>query len=113
MKIIFRFISITIFLVIGFFVFLNTSNTIVLEVSSLSLRTNVGFFVLLCVVLSSIATLLFLMSMNHTLKLTNPNFKKQLETAKLNHELESSKVSQLEAKIKTLEEALKKIVSDK
>ena len=102
MKLILRFISTTIFLTIGLFVLLNLSNTIALETSFLSLRANVGFFILLCAVLSSLATLLFLMSMGPA-KVTK-NFNKQLEDAKLVHEIESSKISQLEAKIKTLEE---------
>ena len=106
MKLILRFISITIFLVIGFFILLNISNTIALETSFLSLRANVGFFILLCAVLSSLATLLFLMSMEPALK-TTKTFNKQLEDAKLGHEIESSKVEQLQAKIKTLEEAIK------
>ncbi len=107
MKIIFRFISITMVLVIGLFVLLNISNTIALETSFLSLRTNVGFFILFCAILSSLATVLFLIS----LKSSKSNFKKQLEDSKLDHEIESSKVSQLEAKIRTLEEALKKVTS--
>ena len=107
MKLIFRSTSIMIFLTIGLFVLLNISNTIALETSFLSLRANVGFFILFCAVLSSLATLLFLLSMNSASGLTKNNFKKQLESAKLDHEIESLKVSQLEAKIKTLEEALK------
>ena len=107
MKLVFRFISVMIFLAIGLFVLLNISNTIALETSFLSLRANVGFFILFCAILSSLATLLLLISMNSTPKLIKNNFKKQLESAKLDHEIESSKVSQLEAKIKTLEEALK------
>ena len=108
MKIIFRFISITIFLLIGLFVLFNISNTIALETSFLSLRANVGFFILFCAILSSLATLLLLISM----KSSKSDFKKQFENAKLDHEIESGKVSQLEAKIKTLEEALKKAVSE-
>ncbi len=110
MKPIFRFISITVFLVIGLFVLLNISNSIAIETSFLSLRANVGFLILFCVVLSVLGTLLFLMSIG-----SNParNIKKQIEYEKLGREIESIKVIQLEAKIKTLEEALKKAVSDK
>ena len=107
MKTILRSISIIIFLAIGLFVLLNISNTIALESSFLSMRANVGFFILLCAILSSIATLLFLMSITSA----KSNFKKQFENAKLEHEIESGKVNQLEAKIKTLEEALRKITS--
>ena len=107
MKTIFRFISITIFLTIGLFVLFNISNTIALETSFLSFRANVGFLILLCSVLSGLATLLFLMSINKT----KTNFKKQFEDIKLDHEIESGKVVQLEAKIRTLEEALRKAVS--
>ncbi len=110
MKNIFRFVSTMIFLAIGLFVLLNISNTIALETSFLSLRANVGFLILFCAILSSLATLLLLISMNPIYKPTN-SFKKQLEDAKLGHEIESSKVNQLEAKIKTLEEALKKVTS--
>ena len=107
MKLNLKLVSIVIFLIIGIFVFLNISNTITFETVFLSLKASVGFFILFCVILSSIATLLFLISMNPTLRLPKNNLKKQLENSKLNHELESSKISQLEEKIKTLEEALK------
>ncbi len=107
MKLNLKLVSIVIFLIIGLFVFLNISNTITFETAFLSLKASVGFFILFCVILSSIATLLFLISMNSTLKLSKNDFKRQLENSKLNHELESSKISQLEEKIKTLEEALK------
>ena len=110
MKPIFRFISITIFLAIGLFVLLNISNSIALETSFLSLRANVGFLILFCVVLSILATILFLMSIGSK---PATNVKKQIEDAKLGREIEFTKVIQLEAKIKTLEEALKKAVSDR
>ena len=106
MKLILRFISITIFLAIGLFVFLNVSNTIALETSFLSLRANVGFLILLCAILSILATLLFLMSMGSK---SATNVKKQIEDAKLGREIESLKINQLEAKIKTLEEALRRV----
>lgn len=112
MKTLFKTISFLIFLFITLFVLLNLSNTIAIETSFLSLRVNVGFLILLSTVLSSIGTLLFLISMNLPSKSAN-NFKKQFENAKLGHEIESSKVNQLEEKIKTLEEAIKKAVSDK
>ena len=106
MKRVFHIISLSIFVLIGFLVLLNISNTIALETSFLSLRANVGFFLLFCAALSSLGTILFSMSISFS-KSSTSNFKKQLEDAKLNHELESGKVNQLEAKIKTLEEALK------
>src|SRR3989338_2597554 len=106
MKLIFRFISITVFLTIGLFVLLNISNTIALESSFLSIRTNVGLLILLCAILSSLATLLLFLSVGST----RNSIKKQIENAKLEHEIESAKVSQLEAKIRTLEEAIKKAV---
>ena len=107
MKILFKILSVSVFFLIGLFVFLNSSNTIAIEASFLSTRVNVGFLIFLCVVLSSLATLLFLMSMDLNLKSNSINVKKQIENAKLSHEIESAKVNQLEAKIKTLEEALK------
>ncbi len=111
MKKLLRFLSVLIFSIVGIFVLINTSNTIALDMGFLSLRANVGFFVLFCSVLSSLATFLLLMTVNLSSKTSN--VKKQLENAKLTQEIESVKVSQLEAKIKTLEEALKKVVSGK
>ena len=113
MKILFKILSVFVFSLIGLFVFLNSSSTIAIEASFLSTRVNVGFLILLCVILSSLATLLFLMSMDLNLKSNNMNIKKQIENVKLNHEIESAKVNQLEAKIKTLEEALKRAISNK
>ena len=106
MKAIFKFSSIIIFLIIGLFVLLNISNTIALETSFLSLKANVGFLILFCVVLSILATILFLISIGSK---PATNTKKQVEDAKLKHEIESLKITQLEAKINTLEEALKKV----
>ncbi len=47
------------------------------------------------------------MSMNPLSRATGKAVKKQLDDIKLSHEIESSKVNRLEAKIQTLEEALK------
>lgn len=111
MKMLLRFLSVLTFSIVGIFVLINTSNTIALDMGFLSLRANVGFFILFCSILSSLATLLFLMTVSLNSKTSN--VKKQLESAKLTQEIESVKVSQLEAKIKTLEEAIKKAVSGK
>lgn len=108
MKSIFGIISFSLFILIGLFVLLNISNSIAVETSFLSLRANVGFLILFCVILSILATLLFLMSIGSR---STTNIKKQAEDAKLRHEIESAKVIQLEAKVKTLEEALKKVTS--
>ena len=105
MKAFFRFLSVFLFLIVACFVLLNTSNTIAIETDFFSLRTNVGFLVLLCAALSSIASILLVMTFSSSAK--TKNLKKQAEEAKLNYEVESDKVKQLEAKITTLEQALK------
>lgn len=105
MKSVLRFLSLLLILVVVFFVLINISNTIALETSFFSVRSNVGFLILLCAVLGSIATLLFALSFSSGTK--QKQLKKQLEKEKLDLEVEFERVKQLEAKIKTLEEALR------
>ena len=103
MKTIYNFVAFVFLLLVALLVLCNVSNTISLETSFISLKANVGFLILSCSILSSIATILLLLSFSKS----NKNKIKQLENTKLNYEIESNKVKQLEAKVKTLEEALK------
>lgn len=103
MKTVFNLFSLLSFLLIALISLLNISNTITIENSFLSIRANVGFLILFCAMLSSIATLLFSMASRRD----KNKLKNQIETTKLNYEIESDKVKQLEAKISTLEQALK------
>ena len=107
MKTVCRFISFVLILLVAVIVIFNVSNTITLETSFLSLKANVGFLIFFCAVIGGLSTILFLMSLNKSDKVENSKFKRQFENTKLNYEIESEKVKQLEAKIKTLEEALK------
>lgn len=104
MKTILRFFSFTLTLLILVTVLFNITNTITLESNFFSFKANVGFLIFLSAIASSLATLLFSLSFG---KQNKSKLKKQIENEKLNYELESEKVKQLEAKIKTLEEALK------
>lgn len=104
MKIILRFTSLFLILFITIVVFVNISSSITLETNFLSLKANVGFLILLCTVLGSISILLLIFSFGSS---RDKKLKKQIENQKLEHEVEFDKVKQLEAKIKTLEEALK------
>lgn len=105
MKSIFRFTSLLLLIIITVIVLVNISNTISLETSFFSLRANVGFLILLSAILGSVATMLLLLSISSRAK--QKEMKRQLEKEKLNFEVESEKVKQLEAKVKTLEEAIK------
>jgi cell division protein FtsB len=105
MKTIYRFLGFLLFIFIALAVLLNISNSIAIETAFFSIKVNVGFLILLCSLFGSIATLFFLFSFNSSSK--NKQLKKQLESHKINYEVESDKVKQLESKIKTLEEALR------
>ena len=102
MKIISRLFAFLLFIFICFFVVINISNNITLETNFLSLQINVGCLILFCVIAGSLGTLLLSSSFNNSNKL-----KRQIDNEKLNCELESEKVKQLQAKINTLEAALK------
>lgn len=110
MKTILRFIAVVLFVSVIFLVLINISNSIALESNFFSVRANIGFLIFLCSVISSIGTILFLISIGVSLG-NQSKLKKQIESTKLNYEVESDKVKQLEGKIKTLEEALKKAIS--
>lgn len=105
MRTVYRFIGFLLFIVVSIIVLLNISNSIAIETIFFSIKVNVGFLILLCTILGSISTMLFLFSFNNSSK--NKELKKQLENQKINCEVESDKVKQLESKIKTLEEALR------
>ena len=113
MRLISQIFSFVIIVLILLVFFVNISNTITLETSFISLKANVGFLILSCSILSSLATLLFLISKGWFLNSDINKLKRQHEKSKLNHELESDKVKQLEAKINTLEEALKAVTQKK
>ncbi|MBI3591262.1 MAG: hypothetical protein HY094_07810 [Candidatus Melainabacteria bacterium] len=104
-----NFISFSILLFIFLIAISNISNAITIETVFLSLKVNVGFLILMCSVLTSFAMVLFNISASSSVALDKNNLKKQIENQKLKHELESDKVKQLEAKIYTLEEALKMV----
>ena len=107
MKTISKFLSLIISVIIVLIFLVNISNTITLESSFLSVKANVGFLILACSVLSSLATVFYFISIGLFLNPELSKYKKQVEKTKLNYELESDKVKQLEAKVNTLEEALK------
>ena len=109
MRAFFRFVAFFLLAIVAGIVLFNISNSIAIETSFFSLRTNVGFLILFCSILGSLITLLLLFSFGVSLKSSDSKFKKQIENAKLTSEIESDKVKQLEAKIKTLEEALRSI----
>lgn len=108
MKTILRLLALFLFLLICIIALLNISNTITIETSFLSLKVNIGFLILLSATASSLGTLLLSSSFNNKNRL-----KKQIESEKLSHQIESDKVKQLEAKINTLEEAIKIATSDR
>lgn len=110
MKNIFRFISLLLFLIIVFFIVFNISNTITLETPFLSLKANVGFLIFFCVTISSLATLLLLISWERQSKYDKSKINEQMENTNLTYEIEAQRVKQLEAKIDSLEEALRKII---
>ncbi len=106
MRVVFRFISIVLFLAIVLIVLFNIPNKLSIETSFFSLKTNVGFLILLCALLSNMGTVFLGLSLGWYSR-TDKRLKRQVEETKLGYEVESDKVKQLEAKIKTLEEALK------
>ena len=106
MKTVFKFLAIVFFLLITLIILFNVSNKISIETSFLSLKTNVGFLIFICSVLGMMGTIFLGLSLGWFSKV-DKGLKKHFENTKLNYEIESDKVKQLEAKIKTLEEALK------
>lgn len=94
-------------IVIGIAVAFNITNSITLETPFISLKSNIGFLILFCAVLASLSTLLLIFPQGWSSTSEKNKIKKQFENTKLNYEIESEKVKQLELKIKTLEEALK------
>lgn len=107
MRNLFNSISVLLSLLIAIIVLLNISNTIILETSFISLKANVGFLILFCSILGSLVTMSLGISLNWNSRTNENKVKKQIEKSKLNYEIESDRVKQLEAKINTLEEALR------
>lgn len=91
-------------LMVGIFVLLNISNIITLENNFFQLRVNVGFLILFAALAGSIIMLLLGLGLGSSKK--SKELKRKIEDEKLNKEIESDKIKQLEAKVKTLEEAL-------
>ncbi|OGI20767.1 MAG: hypothetical protein A3B68_09530 [Candidatus Melainabacteria bacterium RIFCSPHIGHO2_02_FULL_34_12] len=106
MKTISKFLGFIFFLIIFVVILFNLSNQISVETSFLSLKTNIGFLIFASTVLSCIGTILLGYSQGIFFK-SDRKLKNQIESTKLSYETETEKVKQLEAKIKTLEEALK------
>ena len=100
-------------LVLCFLIFgiasLNISNTVSIESSFLNIKANAGFLIFTSGVFGCIATVFFLASFVSFSSLGREKLKKQIDDAKLNYEIRSDKIKQLEEKIKTLEEALKTV----
>ncbi len=79
----------------------------------IELHTSTGLLLALTSAFSCLASLSLLISLGLTGQpQENIKIKNKIEETKLKHEIESDKVKQLEAKIKTLEEALKKVASN-
>lgn len=78
-------------------------------------KTNIslGLLIALVAAFSLLASLSLLIALGLTsvIPVVDVKIKNKVEDAKLKQEIETDKVKQLEAKIKTLEEALKKVVS--
>ena len=74
---------------------------------------SIGLLIALVTAFSLLASLALLIGLGLTSASSNEDIKvkNKVEDAKLKQEIETDKVKQLEAKIKTLEEALKKVVS--
>lgn len=101
MKTILKSFSLGLIVCVGIIILFNISNTLTIENGFISLKVNVGILILFCVLAASLATLLLINAFSKA------NSKKKLENEKLNIEIESEKIKQLQAKIQTLEEALK------
>lgn len=107
MKVISFVISFLFLAMVAVFIFVNISNLITFEIGSLQLKANVGFVMFFSVVVGSLITVLLGLSLGWSKKPSTPFLKRQTENEKLKTEIESDKVKQLQAKIETLEAALK------
>ena len=107
MKTLLNFLSFVLFLLIAIIVLTNISNTISIETNFISLRANVGFLIFFCAIISSLGTIFLILARGSFLQADKNKLEKQAEDTKLDFEIELEKVNQLEAKIKTLERALK------
>jgi len=96
--------------VVAVLAFINFSNVITIESNFVNLKVNVGVLILFSVMLGSLSTIFVGMFLGWSAdKGSSRELLKHVENEKLKNEIESDKVKQLEAKIKTLEEALKSI----
>ena len=99
-------ISLILTLAILAFVLLNVSNVITMENAFIQLKVNVGFLILFIALSGGIITICLGVAFGISSKSKTKELKKKVEDQKLKGEIESDRVKQLEAKIKTLEEAL-------
>ena len=107
MKTISILISTIFYLLIFWITYLNISNVISLESGPINIRVSVGGLIFLAAIMGSFATVFTGIAQGLFVNKRENKLSKQVENVKLKHEIESDKVKQLEAKIKTLEEALK------
>lgn len=110
MRIVTFLFSLFLALVIGLLVVLNISNLIAMETIFGPIRGNVGLLILFSALLGSLITICLGIALSFSRQEDKKKLKKERESAKLKQEIESDKVRQLEAKIKTLEEALKRTI---
>ena len=92
--------------IIGLIVYFNISNIITFEVGKEIIKANVGFLCLSSSILGAFISVFFLIFNGTLLNMKSKQIERKFENVKLKHEIESDKVKQLEAKIKTLEKAL-------
>lgn len=93
-------------LILGLY-YIGTSEVILLNLNLFTINTTPGNLVLCSAILGSLFTILIFYSLGFFFRSDKKKFAKQIDDLKLRSEGESEKTKQLEAKIKTLEEALK------
>ncbi len=109
------YILISIFIVLGVIMVstLSFDSSVHCRIFFRELDVPVGFLIALSSsfsFLASIALLIGLGLTNSLISQENVKVKNKIEDAKIKQEIEVDKVKQLEAKVKTLEEALKKVI---
>lgn len=80
-----------------------------MEFNGLMLKGNVGLLLLFSAIVGSLTTVILGMSYGFSFGVSTKKLVNKMEDEKLKHEIESEKVKHMEAKIKTLEEALKSL----
>ena len=113
MKIVLKIISVIIFLLIISFGIMCLSSNSEVSTSLININLSTGIIIIFSFCIGLITAVLFYIGNTMSTSVDKTKLKRQAENAKLNFEIESDKVKQLEAKIKTLEEALKTITSKK